>query len=154
MCPHTRVSVPAMVVDEQQQWPFPNRVLCLKKAEWLKTVLLLALPQLEGLALLVGPRGGCSSGQGAQAQHCPISSHQEGRQGARRCPGLSLRPHLSQEAKRHEAGSRRLGGAGYAPGHEPCPAPGLPACRPARVRCRQGTALQLSHPVLPLLLPV
>lgn len=41
----------AMAVDELQWWPFPNRVLCLEKAEWLKTVPLLALPQREGLSL-------------------------------------------------------------------------------------------------------
>lgn len=46
------------------------------------------------------------------------------------------------------------GAGGRVPGPEPCPAPGLPARRPASVRRRQGAALGLASPLLPLLLPV
>lgn len=106
----------AMAVDELQWWPFPNRVLCLEKAEWLKTVPLLALPQREGLSL-PGPASRAPKwlllGPGRPGAALPHRVPPGRKAGSREMPGLSLGP-LSQEAKRREgraeASRQGLGG--------------------------------------------
>lgn len=94
--------------------------------------------------------------QGPEVQCCPIASHprrQAGRYPVSAKRKGAVRAPLRRRGRAPGAGPA-AGAAGCTPGREPCPAPGLPARCPARVRRRQGAALRLSSPVFPLLFPI
>lgn len=112
-----------------QRWPFPKGVLLLERAEWLKTVLLLAFPCL---ATLRDSEAWGRLGPARRRAALPGSVRPRGR--AERRPGLSPAPGLGQEAERRGGSAetlRQVPGAG--PG-APWALPGAPQGLAGRAR--------------------
>lgn len=110
-----------MAVDELQWWSFLNRVPRLEKPEWLKKVLLLALPCRQGpeVAVAVAP---------SRAPRCSTApSRPTGKEGGERRdapdPVSAKRQSALRAVLRRRAGSRELARGGGGGGVRAPPGP-------------------------------